>query len=209
MYTEIKTKEDLERFKDFKLCYVDQVDETIWDYTPEAKAIINSPDFSWKKEHELYGWCSSRLRQEEVPNPDREKGDYVLYFTPNFKEQWGDDWNDSPYEHNAGSPYDSTYEKEDENGNWIKYEIAYLYVKFSDDPSIWPKLPLDYGFGGNSPFSVEEINHGAIPWIFIEKLKKEDKKYCTIGGGDTLDSVIDKLKTLDIQRENKENEQLY
>ena len=32
-----------------------------------------------------------------------------------YDDAWGDDWSDRPYEHNAGSPYDSTYEKEDEN----------------------------------------------------------------------------------------------
>ena len=30
----------------------------------------------------------------------------VLYFTnKELSEQWGDDWNDHPYEHNAGEPY--------------------------------------------------------------------------------------------------------
>ena len=27
------------------------------------------------------------------------------WFTSDWKNQWGDDWNDRPYEHNAGSPY--------------------------------------------------------------------------------------------------------
>lgn len=30
----------------------------------------------------------------------------MAYFTTqNLDEQWGDDWNDAPYEHNAGMPY--------------------------------------------------------------------------------------------------------
>lgn len=30
----------------------------------------------------------------------------VLYFTDNFKRQSADDWNDRPYECNAGEPYE-------------------------------------------------------------------------------------------------------
>lgn len=31
----------------------------------------------------------------------------TAYFTTNdLDRQWGDDWNDAPYEHNAGSPYE-------------------------------------------------------------------------------------------------------
>jgi hypothetical protein len=29
------------------------------------------------------------------------------WFTDNFEKQWGDDWNDKPYECNAGEPYNS------------------------------------------------------------------------------------------------------
>lgn len=27
------------------------------------------------------------------------------YFVEDFENAWGDDWNDAPYEHNAGEPY--------------------------------------------------------------------------------------------------------
>ena len=30
----------------------------------------------------------------------------ILYFTDSFEKQWGDDWDDAPYEHNAGEPYE-------------------------------------------------------------------------------------------------------
>ena len=35
----------------------------------------------------------------------------TLYFTEldDVTEQWGDDWNDRPYEHNAGEPYENDY----------------------------------------------------------------------------------------------------
>ena len=30
-----------------------------------------------------------------------------MYFTSDLENQWGDDWDDSPYEHNAGPPYET------------------------------------------------------------------------------------------------------
>lgn len=33
------------------------------------------------------------------------------WFTDNFEKQWGDDWNDKPYECNAEEPYDHWYEE--------------------------------------------------------------------------------------------------
>ena len=37
------------------------------------------------------------------------------YFTSNFEKQWGDDWNDRPYECNAGEPYDDWSELIEDN----------------------------------------------------------------------------------------------
>ena len=31
----------------------------------------------------------------------------IMYFTSDMTAQWGDDWDDRPYEHNAGSPYET------------------------------------------------------------------------------------------------------
>ena len=30
-----------------------------------------------------------------------------MYFTSDMAAQWGDDWDDRPYEHNAGKPYET------------------------------------------------------------------------------------------------------
>ena len=30
-----------------------------------------------------------------------------MYFTSDMTAQWGDDWDDRPYEHNAGPPYET------------------------------------------------------------------------------------------------------
>ena len=83
-----------------------------------------------------------------------------MFFTDNFEKQWGDDWNDAPYEHNAGYPYDL---KEDEpvcdGHGHIRY-IAYI----SDYPN-YVNTPAEKGYY-NSPWSVEDINKGAVAWLF-------------------------------------------
>jgi len=96
------------------------------------------------------------------------------YFTSDWEHQWGDDWNDSPYEHNAGSPYDSWTEIIDDKSDSIetssrkvrrhKIELKTLYYEF---PNEWVKLPCDNYT--NSPYSVDTINRGEVAWIVGEK----------------------------------------
>ena len=89
----------------------------------------------------------------------------VLYFTDNFAKQWGDDWNDAPYEHNAGEPYDrKDYTEYDDD--WCKKHgcgniknIAFLGY---DGWNI--KQPCDGHY--NSPYSVDDINKGAVAWLY-------------------------------------------
>lgn len=78
----------------------------------------------------------------------------LYYMDKDAKDVWGDDWDDIPYEHNAGEPYvrdGDTLEK-------IIVEVPYESTMV---------LPCD-GYL-NSPYSVEMINTGQIPWIkFID-----------------------------------------
>ena len=105
------------------------------------------------------------------------------YFTSNFKEQWGDDWNDRPYEHNAGLPYDSITRNE---------EHTILMVPYYIDPEkvVYPR---DYG-NGNSPFTVEQINYGAVPWIFV--WSREFRKSFSIFAETNPLEFINKLKEI-------------
>lgn len=61
--------------------------------------------------------------------------------------QWGDDWNDVPYEHNAGAP------SKPPEGHRL------LVVAWSGD------LDEPKSGYGNSPWSVEQINSGAVAWL--------------------------------------------
>lgn len=72
----------------------------------------------------------------------------VAFFTSNeLSDQWGDDWNDAPFEHNAGYPY--------ENGAII------IRIEYS--------APIEYQTPENgqlnSHYSVQEINKGVVPWL--------------------------------------------
>ena len=107
--------------------------------------------------------------------------EYYAYFTDltDLQEQWGDDWNDTPYEHNAGCPYDSMGKNEH-----TILKVPFTVVSENNNGySHWVKFPCDYG-NGNSPFSVEGINAGAIPWIFVSYYNMaKNKKFLAINAG--------------------------
>jgi hypothetical protein len=97
------------------------------------------------------------------------KGDWA-YFTTQEKlvDQWGDDWDDAPYEHNAGEPYsptiyhysDGRIQKDPRDHNELglpKWEI----IKVAWDGNF--DQPCD-GYL-NSPYSVQQINAGSIAWL--------------------------------------------
>jgi len=96
-----------------------------------------------------------------------------LYFTEKFDDQWGDDWNDVPYEHNAGQPYE-----EDDR------RVISIYFEGGD--FIFPNHNQC-----NSQFSVEDINKGDIPWLRPAEWADHE---CRIRGGDRMAEVLTKLR---------------
>lgn len=171
-------------YEEYKLCYIDDIPKTYWDYTPDAKAFRETEE--WKEENrrreakfKMEGHLSSDDPEFSIfrnpilnrgsecmdyPNPDYIPGVQTLsaYFTPiPLEDQWGDDWDDAPYEHNAESPYDDAY---DENGERKEFELLEVLFYLPNDG--WDiKFPRDYG-GVNSPFCVRDINAGAVAWIY-------------------------------------------
>lgn len=141
----------------------------------------------------------------EYPDPDYEKGyTHYLYFTDNMDEQWGDDWDDAPYEYNAGAPYENRtnviiipicieYFKlertvEVEN-NWDDLEVACPLYN-----NIEVRFPCD-GFT-NSPYSIDMINTGAIPWLYARICRHKvvnPHESISIMAGENPESVINKI----------------
>ena len=99
--------------------------------------------------------------------------DGVAYFTNN-NEQWGDDWNDAPYEHNAGTPY------EEEGFEILKlgFYTGYLYSE-----------PCEYFCG--KYFTVEEINCKFVPWLIPESVK-----YQPIFAGEAVKDFVKKINDI-------------
>ena len=61
----------------------------------------------------------------------------------------GDDWNDAPYEHNAGAPYTTE-------------DCKVLRLTFLDE---WVSLKEPCSPYRSSPHTVEEINREGYPWL--------------------------------------------
>ena len=107
------------------------------------------------------------------------KDNWAFFTTQKLSDQWGDDWGDIPYEHNAGEPYE--YRGEQGREPWEIVKVAFIsgYVE-----------PCE-GYC-NSPFSVRDINRGDIAWL--------RPKYCAnqnarpIYAGTTLSEFINLIK---------------
>jgi hypothetical protein len=87
----------------------------------------------------------------------------LLYFTnKNAEDVWGDDWDDAPYEHNAGEPYI-------EEG-MIQEKLIIIANNCYFETWEAKQYP-------NSRYSVKDINQDrfAIPWFFIKNYSGKNK----------------------------------
>lgn len=86
------------------------------------------------------------------------------YFTSiPLSKQWGDDWDDAPYEHNAGDPYDTHCPKKG-----AAERVAHDLVKVAWDADYITPNESHV----NSPWSVQAINSGAIAWLIPNRWDK-------------------------------------
>ncbi len=118
----------------------------------------------------------------------------TLYFTEleDIKKQWGDDWGDRPYEHNAGRPYTSDYDKPEikvENGRGIYPKIDVYEIILTNTYDITTPCTNTR----NSPYSVEDINNGVVPWLTI---RLADDNVIYIKAGTTLKDTLNALSKL-------------
>lgn len=75
-------------------------------------------------------------------------GNKAYFTTQPLADQNGDDWNDAPYEHNAGLPY------------LPEPNEAYQIIEVTFDDGLF----LEPRFRGS--WSVDEINSGIIAWLW-------------------------------------------
>jgi hypothetical protein len=188
--------------KTYRLCYVDEIPQTTFGYRPEIKEKYKFLEgLTYEQWQEVY-WQYPEYRMEDLPNPEYVKGEkeFYAYFTPKpLYEQWGDDWNDAPYEYNAEIPYDDVIlETEEKDGlKWATkidhYDI--IQIPFAVK-SFYYKLPKDYSYGGNSPFSVDMINSGAVAWIY-DPADGKMENMTSIQAGCTIYEFLQKLKRIE------------
>lgn len=111
----------------------------------------------------------------------------AYFTTQDLSKQWGDDWNDAPYELNAGLPYGPCWHNkpsevkkrdgrlcgdsccasdwnEDGTPRWHIIGVSFR-GKFL--------APCDIFFSGSSRFSVQDINAGEIPWLQLHRVGRE------------------------------------
>ena len=98
------------------------------------------------------------------------ENNFAYFTTQELDKQTGDDWNDAPYEHNAGTPYeprifyyadgrrekDLTEWNEDGTPKFEIYKVAYDYCGAETPAQI---------AGSNSRYSVDMINAKVVPWL--------------------------------------------
>lgn len=108
------------------------------------------------------------------------EGQKAYFTTKDIKKQWGDDWNDAPYEHNAGTPY---FWREDSGEE--KWDIIDLYFESE------LQTP-DFGHS-NSPYSVEDINKGQVAWLESPSYQKEATR---VFAGTTIGEFLAVMKEI-------------
>jgi hypothetical protein len=101
---------------------------------------------------------------------------WAYFTTQELSKQWGDDWDDRPYEHNAGAPYKWHDGRDGEP--WEIVKVAW-----------YADLITPCEGHVNSPYSVQDINQGAVPWLRTPSYSSR-KVQVEIYAGTTLDEFI-------------------
>jgi hypothetical protein len=103
-------------------------------------------------------------------------------------EVWGDDFNDSPYEHNSGTPYNYRYVNFPESKEQIPVDFVILHFG-----GTYYETPAAKAWGGNSNYSVEAINHKHTAWLAPDQWAENIKDHPPIFAGTTVQEFLDTI----------------
>ncbi|MCK9432636.1 MAG: hypothetical protein M0R00_06730 [Candidatus Omnitrophica bacterium] len=92
-------------------------------------------------------------------------GPWAYFTTQSLKKQWGDDWDDAPYECNAGPPYGP----EEGDKPWEIIKIAW------DGDFEQPNI-----HSPRTEWSVKNINQKCVPWLASASFM--DRRICIWAG---------------------------
>ena len=98
--------------------------------------------------------------------------------------QWGDDWNDAPYEHNAGEPYENRIQ----HGERVHHHL--LKVAW-DGPFSTPANLV--GAAPACMWSVQNINRGCVAWLVPNGWDSKDAA-CHIQAGASIIGFIEAVE---------------
>ena len=105
------------------------------------------------------------------------KRNFAWFTSCPLSHQWGDDWDDSPYEYSAGEPYahheTKDGDKQDHAVVKIYWEAPYVTPDALDEKSKW---------------SVKSINRGNVPWLSASSWS--DLELPPIHSGTSLEDFI-------------------
>lgn len=142
--------------KQIKLKLIEEIKEWVEENDPCAHCYLGGIAFDQFREHlEHLEYNIKKTNDDErfilcyVKTNDEYNQDIITcYFTTQkLEDQRGDDWNDCPYQHNAGEPY---LARESDQEKWeIKKVVLYNKYETLHDPS-WEK--------SNNGICVDDIN---------------------------------------------------
>jgi hypothetical protein len=107
------------------------------------------------------------------------KGNAIRLYVGENGKQWGDDWNDAPYEHNAGTVYAEYVERT------VDIAIPFdLYVIEPSDGQL------------NSSWCKEDMIHRKVAAFWVDTDDYSGKTLLSVSYGDDVDEVLEKVKAL-------------
>lgn len=114
------------------------------------------------------------------------------FFTSDYKNQWGDDWDDNPADCNAGDPY---YPHPNSDKDWNK-----------DGTPKWTLIVISFITPDNmygeadsaSRFSVVDINKCGHTWVYATctDYTTKESKALSIKGGMSIPEFIDAVESV-------------
>lgn len=125
------------------------------------------------------------------------KGNVVRFYLgdDNCNDYWGDDWNDAPYEHNAGSVYD-------------RYITKYIDMYFPFDSFVLEPQD-DWRNNYNSNYSKEDMKKGYVPCLIVVPSELAGETYDNTFGYWVGSKNIEKFYFNDSEQKLKECGYMY
>lgn len=134
------------------------------------------------------------MANEQPPILCYVEGPWAYFTTQSLADQWGDDWNDVPYEHNAGHPYEPCWHRQQGE---CECEICQRDYHSDGSPK-WRIIklawegPFDLPHEGhnNSPWSVQAINRGDVAWLRPDRWRTADGAATPIHAGTQIEDFV-------------------